>query len=358
MGSLKNYAEAFDARLQQVNTVAPKVSVIVTNYNYANYVIDCLQSVGAQDYPAIECVIVDDCSQDGSVERIQNFIANDKSPVAFKLIAHESTKGQYSAFRTGMVHTDGAFVCFLDADDLLLPDFVSEHVRMHLSRPPVAFTSSNQYQIDSTGQVIGGVHPDLCTRSTVRIANTISLHRPFWIWATTSSMMFRRTVLGYVLSNADESFRQCADNYVCHFSNLLGGSILIPAVLGCYRRHQQNTFSTNPLIGGRLPTGDMRNHPTHEAVVRHIEERLLECNQQFIALLGVDGFLHTLARVTPWSGLRRIRGMLQQADGFGGRGSLRLFQFSIWLYFRTIVRTLKKWPPSVSFGDLDHVEQK
>ena len=349
MGSLRSYIGGFDARLGQLNTTAPKVSIIVTNYNYSAYISDCLESVSRQTYPEIQCVIVDDRSSDDSVSKIKRFIENDKSSVTFKLVIHDAKRGQYAGFRTGIDHVTGAFISFLDADDFLLPDFVSEHVRVHLTLPPVAFTSSNQYQIDSSGQVIGGLHPDLLTESTYCVIGTISLQRPFWVWATTSSMMFRRSVLEYVLSDADETFRKCADNYVCHFSNLLGGSILVPTALGCYRRHQLNTFSNNPLIGGRLPTGDMRHHPIHEFVLHSIRKRMFDWSDQFISLLGVPGFLQSLSKVTPLGSLWR--------DGLGARkiaglSHAKFYQALVWLYSRKIVRTLKNRHPGYTCADL------
>jgi glycosyltransferase involved in cell wall biosynthesis len=358
VGSIKSYVQYLDPRLSDIDVVAPRVTIILTNYNYSKYIRQCLESVAVQDYPALECVVVDDCSQDDSVRRIRNFIDTTKSTVTFKLVTHDMTRGQFAGFRTGFEHSDGTFVSFLDADDLLLPNFVTEHVYVHLSRPPVAFTSSNQYQIDSAGQMIGGIHPDLNTRDAYRVANTISLHRPFWIWATTSSMMFRRAALVYILSNADEAFRKCADNYVCHFCNLIGGSILIPKVLGCYRRHQQNAFSSNPLVGGRLPTGDMRNHPLHNDVSRHIRERLCELPEQFISLLGVDGFLHTLARIAPWGELRKIVCVLQELGRLERRNYFEILKFSLWISLRIAARKLKNRHPYVSVIDLDNVENK
>ncbi len=351
MGSLKSYIEAFDGRLGQLNAVAPKVSIIVTNYNYADYIGDCLASVSLQNYPEIECIVVDDHSSDASTDEIRRFIDSDKSAVSFKLICHEVTRGQYAAFRTGMAHAGGAFISFLDADDLLLPDFVSEHVRVHLTLPPVAFTSSNQYQIDSTGQVIGGVHPDLLTQNRYRMIGTVSLHQSFWVWATTSSMMFRRAVLGYVLGDADEAFRKCADNYVAHFCNLLGGSVLMPTVLGCYRRHQRNTFSNNPLIGGRLPTGDMRHHPAHRQALDAIRARLLECREQFFSLLGPVGYLHTLSRVTPMADLWRHRQKLSNGIGIGNAGTF--YSMFALILLRTIARRFRNRPPAFAVADLE-----
>jgi glycosyltransferase involved in cell wall biosynthesis len=357
VGSVRSYVEVLDSRLGQINAASPKVSIIVTNYNYANYIQDCLYSVSLQTYPDVECIVIDDGSSDDSVERIDRFIRSDTSPIRFTLIRHESTRGQYAAFRTGVQHATGAFVSFLDSDDLLLPDFVSEHVRVHLSCPPVAFTSSNQYQIESKGQVIGGVHPDLETQNTYRSVGTISLRRSFWVWATTSSMMFRRTVLDYVLGSAEDAFKKCADNYVCHFADLLGGSILIPSVLGCYRRHQRNTFSNNPLIGGRLPTGDMRHHPAHDSVLHHIRSRLFERNQQFVALLGVDGFFHLLAKVTPLAQLWRARRSIRRVAGVDFRESIKFCMIFGWLNLRTLVRALRGRRSSYTIHDIEGVKR-
>ena len=62
MGSLDSYLGELDARLGDINVIAPKVSVILTNYNYSKYIRHCLESVAAQDYSTLECVVVDDSS--------------------------------------------------------------------------------------------------------------------------------------------------------------------------------------------------------------------------------------------------------------------------------------------------------
>ena len=352
MGTLNDYVEELDRRLGPLNAIAPKVSIIVTNYNYGNYICECLGSVTQQKYPNIECIVVDDCSSDDSLAKISRFIDNNDTHVSFRLVRHGATLGQYAGFRTGLEDADGAFVTFLDADDLLLANFVGEHVHAHLTLPPVAFTSSNQYQIDSFGQMIAGVHPDLLTQNSYRLIGTLSLQTPFWVWATTSSMMFRRAVLNYVLADTGEAFRKCADNYVAHFCNLLGGSILIPTVLGCYRRHQHNTFSNNPLIGGHLPTGDMRHHPAHRLVLQLIRARLFERSESFIALLGLAGFIHTLGKVTRCRDLWRYGMDLALSEG---RGIAAAKFYSSWalLHCRRALRRAKNRHPAFTVADLD-----
>lgn len=273
----------------------PFVTVIVTNFNYEKYIKDCLNSIAEQTYTNYKCIVVDDCSTDNSVKIIEQFI---KSRDNFTLIRREENGGQMAAFKTGLSHAEGPFVVFVDADDLLFDNFLETHLRRHMNGTPVAFTSSNQIQIDEFSCFIGGKHADLMTKNRPRLIIPQDIHNPFWVWATTSSMMFRRSVLELIVPDDTDNFRVCADNYICHFANLIGGSLLIPETLGAYRRHGRNFFSQNPVIGGRLPTGDMRKHPKHHIVRLNILEHLLKYHETFISVLGEGKFYSTLLHVT------------------------------------------------------------
>jgi hypothetical protein len=101
----------------------------------------------------------------------------------------------------------------------------------------------------------------------------------------------------------------------------------------------------------------MRNHPAHRLVLHQINERLFECNEQFISLLGVRGFLDALVKVTPfirfWQNGRAIRGntpipLAQSRQFYAGFARLGL---------RTLMRTLKGRHPSYTIRDLDGVKR-
>ncbi len=294
-----------DDRITPLEIAQPLVSIIVTNYNYESYIIDCLHSIAQQDYLRFHCVIVDDCSTDNSIEKIESFVNLPEHKDRFSLIKHKKNKGQMGAFITGLAQAKGVFVCFIDADDLLLADFLGIHVQNHLNHDPVAFTSSDQYQINENNELIGGHHTDLQTRRSLRHIGPRYLHNPFWVWATASSMMFRKATLDLILPNTDDDFRICADNFICHFANLIGGSLLIPDVVGCYRRHGQNNFSSNTLVGGCHPTGDMSKHPRHEAVRLGILKILVNRYKYFNMVLPPDRYIMTFARIANGSEVRQ-----------------------------------------------------
>jgi glycosyltransferase involved in cell wall biosynthesis len=295
-----------DERLSASGIATPLVSIILTNYNYGRYVEACLDSVERQSYRNFECLIVDDVSTDDSPARIKAFIARAKEPEKFTLIERTENGGQMEGFRTGLAHCKGTFVVLLDADDVLLPDFLETHLTAHLGVKTVAFTSTNQYQIDGQGVLTGGDHLDHQGKGQFRFAPDHTFHRGYWIWATASSMMFRKTVLDLIFPDPDVTFRICADYFVAHFAQLLGNSLLIPTIHGCYRRHGENNFGSNPIIGALNSVGSMDKHPPHDDFRKAMIAHVLRHFDRFHVILGPRVFALLMFRLNRLGELLRL----------------------------------------------------
>jgi glycosyltransferase involved in cell wall biosynthesis len=311
----------------------PVVSVVVTNYNYAAYIEACLASIAAQTYRHFQCVVVDDASTDRSVEAIERFVVGDVAAGQFRLVRHTDNEGQMVAFQTGLQHTDGSFVVFVDADDLLFPDFLETHLKAHLnSARPAAFTNSEQLQISADGQLLTGTQamsgtPELragrsfeghqwlfSPADRLQLRQTelpLQYYGPRivapdgWIWSTTSAAMFRRAVLGMVMSPESRCLRICADRYLFNFSHALGGSLIIRTVHGCYRRHASNAFSDNPVVGGESFLGDNRKDPSNEANAL-IFQHVLGHRDRFCRLVGRDSTVWLLRHFGPVGMLTKV----------------------------------------------------
>src|SRR5262249_9450860 len=107
------------------------VTIIINNYNYAQYLRYAIDSALAQTYSPIQVIVVDDGSIDDSRQVIQEY--RDTILPVFK-----SNGGQGSAFNTGLRHCSGDYVIFLDADDILLPHTVEHIVEVFQSNPDTA----------------------------------------------------------------------------------------------------------------------------------------------------------------------------------------------------------------------------
>ncbi len=245
----------------------PKVSVIITCYNLGKYLTECIESVLNQKYDNYEIIVVNDCSTDNTKKILENAPGN---PIIINL---EENKGQFGAFLEGLKKATGEFVCMVDADDILLPDFLSCHINVHL-KTSVAFTSCAQIEIDDNSAIVS-----FSSLATPEFANnelwdriktldeifnmdrlgeqyyikTIDIKsHPFgsWNWNPTSSAMMRRAPLEYLLRyKTPKDWKKGADKIVFSFLHLIGGSALISAPLMAYRRHGANLSSTNPVLG-------------------------------------------------------------------------------------------------------------
>lgn len=113
-------------------TKMPLVTVITLIYNTGNYVIEALQTIREQDYPAIQNIIIDDCSNDNSKEIVSEWIERNKYDCEF--IKHEQNLGITKSLNDGLERAKGKYVTFL-SDDLFLPNKLIRQVNMFESLP-------------------------------------------------------------------------------------------------------------------------------------------------------------------------------------------------------------------------------
>lgn len=94
-----------------------KISVVIPNYNNASTIEKCLEAVFSSEYKNFEVIVVDDCSEDNSLEIIRKFPC--------KLIILEKHSGTSKARNTGAQNSSGDAIFFTDADCLLNEDTLS-----------------------------------------------------------------------------------------------------------------------------------------------------------------------------------------------------------------------------------------
>lgn len=245
----------------------PLISFIVTSFNYENYVIKTLESIKNQSYENIEIIVVDDKSNDNSVERIKEFAKNNPGLV-LKLIEHHENKGQMAAMQTGLSYAKGQFICFIDSDDILVKDYARTLIRVHMSCS-VAFASGQLIEIGENDEIqttysISSFQKEkyfelksLKDLLNVDVDNVdfeiLTLKEaPFggWHWSAMSANMFRKSALDLFMEyDTPENWKTCPDKFLLNFAHLIGGSAIVYAPLVGYRRHCANTGDTVPVCG-------------------------------------------------------------------------------------------------------------
>jgi glycosyltransferase involved in cell wall biosynthesis len=98
-----------------------KLSVIIPCFNYGRYLGECIESVLNQSEKAHEIIVVDDESTDNTKDVCAKY------PVKY---VWQKNKGLSGARNTGISHATGDHIMCLDADDMLRPDAIKEHMKI------------------------------------------------------------------------------------------------------------------------------------------------------------------------------------------------------------------------------------
>ncbi|WP_297973702.1 glycosyltransferase family 2 protein [uncultured Bacteroides sp.] len=112
-----------------------KVSIIIPVYNVSDYIKECIESVVIQ-HGNIECIIVNDCTQDDSIFILREYLKNYSGNVDFKIVEHSMNRGLSTARNTGINTATGDYLFFLDSDDRLAEGAIEKMVSYLQSDEP------------------------------------------------------------------------------------------------------------------------------------------------------------------------------------------------------------------------------
>lgn len=124
----------------------PLVSVVIPCYNSARYLGETIESVLLQTYPRIEIIVVDDGSTDETSSIARSYGVN---------YIYQANRGISAARNTGIIHSQGKYVLFLDHDDRLLPKAVVTGVQLLEEHPECAVAVGEHRYIGADGTALG-----------------------------------------------------------------------------------------------------------------------------------------------------------------------------------------------------------
>ncbi len=253
----------------------PLVSIVVPCWNYEKFVGTTIESIRCQDYPSVECIVVDNASTDTSLAVIRRHVGDDPR---FQIVALDENLGQLGALTEVFGRLRGEFVAVVDADDVLLPNFVSTHVQVHVSGPvPVGLSSNAFVEVNAEGraQLVHGMvsaggekHQKKGLRpgwSVIRLATvpddqyerlglattTFDRRMSGRPWSPGTANLMRRFALDAILPKRhDKVDLRFGDQHYMNFIHAIWGSAFIDVPLSLYRLHGGNTSAQRSRIPG------------------------------------------------------------------------------------------------------------
>ena len=124
----------------------PLISIIITYYNMGAFINDCIESIKSQTYKNYEIIIVNDYSDIENTEIINNINCA-------KIINLKSNQGQLSALCEGLKLASGEFICMVDSDDILLPNYLKTLLYSHLNSN-YALITAQKGEINEKGEIL------------------------------------------------------------------------------------------------------------------------------------------------------------------------------------------------------------
>jgi Glycosyl transferase family 2 len=223
----------------------PLVSILLANYNYANYIGQSIESVLQQSYHRWELIICDDGSTDGSVPIIESYVQRDNR---IRLV-RKPNGGHTSALNVAFAISSGDIVCFLDSDDRYLPQKLAAVVSACASHANAGLVVHRVIRVNSQLQRLGvwplAELPDGWLGPDLLKAGGVLTYAP-----PTSGISLRREIAGILFPiSVTPPLHMCPDQVIMRLAPLLTSIKRVPDALAEYRFHDTNTYSRQGTSG-------------------------------------------------------------------------------------------------------------
>lgn len=240
-------------RKEKLNIENPKkVSVVIPNYNYQDFITERIDSILMQTYPIYELIILDDCSTDNSVKVIENKIKDIKD-IKVRFIKNEKNSGcVFKQWKKAFEIAEGDYIWIAEADDSAENNFVEEVIK-GFDDKNVVISYCESARIDENNMLIREKSDDLydmCRTGEwnsnytkdgkdeiiehLSVTNTI---------LNVSSVMWKKQDYSEILEKATE-FKVAGDWYI-YYNALRNGKIAWNSKpLNYYRKHSKSVCTT------------------------------------------------------------------------------------------------------------------
>ncbi len=227
--------------------ISPLVTIVITSYNHEHFVRESISSVMNQSYPNMQIIVVDDASTDNTKKKIIQLL--EENPNKFQIEVNKENSGSSFSRNVGLLQAKGKYVCFLDADDLYLPNKIATQVNVMEEKTGFTFSYHDSLVFDTNNEKNNFLSSKRYGSGGGNAADLIEKG----MFITFGSIMYKRENLKNIFFN-EIIFR--SEDWVFTIDSLFASSnkfIYINDPLMKYRRHSNNkTLSWEKKLQGNL----------------------------------------------------------------------------------------------------------
>ncbi|TFV73714.1 glycosyltransferase family 2 protein [Bradyrhizobium frederickii] len=229
------------------------VTVIICNYNYADFVGEAIASALAIDWPNVEVIVIDDGSTDSSQRVIEKYV-----PLGVRAI-FGSKQGQTASAERAYNESHGAWILFLDADDTVHPAIVREAVGV--MKPGWSMIQFQMSTIDEAGRSLGTVFPKYRSDVTPDLIRYWVSHTDSYPTPPNSGNFLARDFLEKIFP-LEKGMDRATDSYFLSTAPILGDVLTVRKPLASYRIHGRNLGAQSTTLSLKKVATDLQRHIT------------------------------------------------------------------------------------------------
>ncbi|MFZ2314356.1 MAG: FkbM family methyltransferase [Gammaproteobacteria bacterium] len=226
---------------------SPTISIVTPSLNQGKFIERTIQSLVDQNYPALEYIIQDGGSVDGTVDVIKQHESS------IKFWESKKDSGQSNAINLGFQHANGEIMAYLNSDDILMPgtlNYVADYFAKH---PKVDVIYGHRILINESDDEIGRWVLPQHSSEVLTWADYIPQETVFW----------RKSIWDKVGGKIDESFHFAMDwDLLLRFADAGATFKRLPRFLGAFRVHllQKTSSHMNEMGSQEMEKLRMRCH--------------------------------------------------------------------------------------------------
>lgn len=255
----------------------PKISVIIPNYNHAQYLRQRLDSVFNQEFQDFEVIILDDNSKDNSKEIIEEYRHN---PKVSHVIYNETNSGSpFKQWNKGFELAQGEYIWIAESDDWADSLFLKDLINFIGNNKSVSIAFSGSTKVFSNKQVPALIHSEstmfdgkLFVKKFMLFENSI---------CNASAVIFRKDCLKSI-SIDYQDFKGSGDYLFWIYLCQQGSVAYVNKPLNYFRQHESNTTSSCIYNG----TMFVENYVIHQYLAK--EGYISKLAQVYISLFWQD----------------------------------------------------------------------
>lgn len=208
------------------NSKWPRITVVTPSYNQGKFLEETILSVINQDYPNLEYFIIDGGSTDNSIDIIKKY--GDK----IDWWVSEPDQGQSDAISKGFKRARGRILCWINSDDILLPEALDKIARAYTRRDDIDIFTGNTIYIDKN---------DFITRRCIKVPRMRWFFYKFGVGYFSAPAVFFKKELYEAVGGLDINLHLSMDIDLWHKFRLAKARVFhIKDYLGCFRVHTQS----------------------------------------------------------------------------------------------------------------------